>query len=406
VKTTVRWATSSTEAKKSYDAWMTFLDEFNSDSDASGSSENSWLGARPQVRMTGDIWIRMATEIAAVEGTKLAILIATSFAVGAIVVFTGNLVVALLALISLIAIVVTVLAVFTLSGWTLGIVEAISITILVGLSCDFSLHLAEAYSHSSFHGRGNRGKDAVARVGSPIVAAGITTFLAIIPMLGCTIQVLSKFGAIIPVCIVLSLFYSLHLFTPLLMTFGPSGNLRGLLRGLPSVLFRTQARRVMFMFCAAVLLCLVIPSMLAIVRESLVVFIVSVLVIAALIAAWIKVEKSREEQGVVEDDPTVQESRFNREMGGGGDHREAEAPEYRRGPVKLFTSARSSDPDGFFGAPAAHYLGNSVTQSPPESGGRGGGRGRGRGSGRRPDATADGGETEFRALAVMDSSAH
>ena len=66
--------------------------------------------------------------------------------------------------------------------------EAVSITILVGLSCDFSLHLAEAYSHSSFHGRGNRGKDAVARVGSPIFAAGVTTFLAVIPMLGCTIQ--------------------------------------------------------------------------------------------------------------------------------------------------------------------------------------------------------------------------
>jgi len=108
-----------------------------------------------------------------------------------------------------------------------GIVEAVSITILVGLSCDFSLHLAEAYSHSTFHGRGNRGKDAVTRVGSPIFAAAATTFLAVLPLLGCTIQVLAKFGAIIPLCIVLSLLVSLHLFTPLLMTFGPSGNLRG-----------------------------------------------------------------------------------------------------------------------------------------------------------------------------------
>ena len=37
--------------------------------------------------------------------------------------------------------------------------------LVVGLSCDFSLHLAEAYSHSTFHGRGNRGVDAVTRVG-------------------------------------------------------------------------------------------------------------------------------------------------------------------------------------------------------------------------------------------------
>ena len=34
--------------------------------------------------------------------------------------FTGNVVVALLALVSLVAIVVTVLGVFTLAGWTLG----------------------------------------------------------------------------------------------------------------------------------------------------------------------------------------------------------------------------------------------------------------------------------------------
>ena len=37
---------------------------------------------------------------------------------------------------------------------------------------------------------------------------------AVIPMLGCTIQIMYKFGVIIPVCIVLSLFYSLHMFVP------------------------------------------------------------------------------------------------------------------------------------------------------------------------------------------------
>ena len=84
VKSTVPWATASVEAKKSYDAWMAFIDKFN------GEEQDDGLGPRPAVRMTGDVWVRMATEIAAVEGTKLAILIATSFAVGAIVVFTGG----------------------------------------------------------------------------------------------------------------------------------------------------------------------------------------------------------------------------------------------------------------------------------------------------------------------------
>jgi hypothetical protein len=91
VKSTVRWATPSTEAKKSYDAWIAFLDEFNAGGGEGQQNGTSFLGPRPAVRMTGDVWVRMATEIAAVEGTKLTILIATSFAVGAIVVFTAGL---------------------------------------------------------------------------------------------------------------------------------------------------------------------------------------------------------------------------------------------------------------------------------------------------------------------------
>jgi len=132
-KTVVPWATPARTVKKSYDAWRAFLAEFNAglDADAAadaaawGSGAGSGAGGdavlpRPHVRMTGDVWVRMATEIAAVEGTMLAIIIATAFAVGAIVVFTGNVVVALLALVSLLAIVVSVLAVFTLAGWSLG----------------------------------------------------------------------------------------------------------------------------------------------------------------------------------------------------------------------------------------------------------------------------------------------
>ena len=189
---------------------MTFLDEFNAekgggDQGQQGGGGGRTLGPRPRFA-TGDVWVH-GDRIAAVNGVRLSILISAAFAIGSIVVFTGNVVVALLALISLVAIVVTVLAVFTLAGWTLGIIEAVSITILVGLSCDFSLHLAEVASTFS---RGNRGKDAVARVGSPIFAAG-TAFAVIPPGLYHTGA--REFGAIIPACIILSLFYSLHLFT-------------------------------------------------------------------------------------------------------------------------------------------------------------------------------------------------
>merc|ERR1712070_989779 len=39
----------------------------------------------------------------------------------------------------------SVLSFFVLAGWSLGIVEAVSISILLGSSVDYSLHLADAY---------------------------------------------------------------------------------------------------------------------------------------------------------------------------------------------------------------------------------------------------------------------
>lgn len=186
----------------------------------------------------------------------------------------------------------------------MGIVEAVSITILVGLSVDFILHLAEAFTKSPFHARGDRGEDAVARLGAAVSAAGVTTFIAVIPMLGCTVQIMYKFGVIIPVCIVLSLFYSLHMFVPLIMQFGPQGSDMGFLRGLPSIVFRTQARRFSFLFAAGCVACLAIPSTLAIVNENVGTFVVVLLVCTAVLYAWLRVERTKEETGAIPD-PTA-----------------------------------------------------------------------------------------------------
>ena len=293
IKSTTPWNRPAREVAEAYAEWTALLAAFNDRLDET----RAWYQTpMPRARLTGEMFVRMATETAAVEGVRLSIGISAAFAVGSIVVFTGNVAVAILALVALVAVVATVLGIFTVAGWSLGIVEAVSITILVGLSCDFALHLAEAYGQSPFRGRAERGKDAVTRVGSPIVAAGTTTFAAVIPMLGCQIRILNKFGAIIPTCIVLSLFYSLHLFVPLLMIAGPDRGAGGPLRRLPEVLFRTQARRVAFFLCAGTALCLVIPTTLAVVAENFTVFAVAVLGLFAATGFWVYVENNAAER--------------------------------------------------------------------------------------------------------------
>ena len=325
IKSTTPWNRPASEVAEAYAEWTAFLAAFNDRLDES----RAWYQTpMPRARLTGDMFVRMATENAAVEGVRLSIGISTAFAVGSIVVFTGNVAVAVLALVALVSVVATVLGIFAAAGWSLGIVEAVSITILVGLSCDFALHLAEAYSQSPFRGRAERGKDAVTRVGSPIVAAGVTTFAAVIPMLGCQIRILNKFGAIIPTCIVLSLFYSLHLFVPLLMTAGPNRGAEGPLRRLPEVLFRTQARRVAFFLCAGTALCLVIPTTLAVVAENIAAFAVTVLGLFAAMGFWIVAEnivedRARRDADRDEDEDRNEDARvgrgFRNRRGGGGD---------------------------------------------------------------------------------------
>ena len=384
VKTTVPWNQPSKVIGDWYGEWNDFLDDFNADVDNRAFLRNLTTAdvgeylcpanvcAMPSVRLTGEMFVRMATEEAAVSGTVRAIAISTAFAVGSVIIFTGNAVVAFLALVCLVTIIASVLAIFTMAGWTLGIVEAVSITILVGLSVDFILHLAEAFTKSHFHKRGDRGEDAVARLGAPVSAAGITTFIAVIPMLGCTVQIMYKFGVIIPVCIVLSLFYSLHMFVPLLMQFGPQGSDLGFLRGLPSVVFRTPARRFAFLFAAGCIACLAIPSTLAIVYENLGTFVVVFAVASAVLYAWHRVEKTGEETGSIPD-PTSAD-RAGNERGGENGSRDTNG--YARGPERdPFAAGSFRDPFSFSGSSpglppvSGSTLGSALSPGGMEEGG-------------------------------------
>ena len=166
----------------------------------------------------------------------------------------------------MVAIILCVIAILVALGIEFGIVEAISLTILVGISVDFSLHLAEAFTRSHFTHRGLRGVDAVSRVGYPIFSAAVTTLSAVLPMLWCKITILVNFAQIIPLCISASLVYGLHFFAPVLMIVGP--NVPGGGAGkwcchagkLPNVLFATQTRRMIFLIACGLLFGWCLPA--------------------------------------------------------------------------------------------------------------------------------------------------
>ena len=137
--------------------------------------------------------------------------------------FTRDVVLSLLVFASLVFIVVALLGLFWGMQWCIGAMEMITLTILVGLSCDFTLHIAMAYIQKGgvVKKAADRGLMALREIGGPIVASATTTVLACLPMTWCTIQLFVRVGSVLILCMLLSIVTGVFVFAPVLMAFGP-----------------------------------------------------------------------------------------------------------------------------------------------------------------------------------------
>merc|ERR1712196_528300 len=94
----------------------------------------------------------MIVETEAVYGAVVAVAISVGCALCAVVFFTGNIVITLYVGTSIIIIVACLAAVVTfVLQWPFGLIEAISLTVFVGFSVDYVLHMGHAYNESPWH---------------------------------------------------------------------------------------------------------------------------------------------------------------------------------------------------------------------------------------------------------------
>eukprot|EP00039_Didymoeca_costata_P002865 m.63222 g.63222 ORF g.63222 m.63222 type:complete len:1178 (+) comp11570_c0_seq2:321-3854(+) len=125
--------------------------------------------------------------------------------------------------------VVSVMAVFNWIGWGLGAVEAITLSIVVGTSVDYLIHLAEAFvitpnlvTHdNALAARKERVLLALSSIGIPIISSAITTIGSVSILTLCLIGPLRKFGVILTTVTASSLIVTMVLTPALLVTFGP-----------------------------------------------------------------------------------------------------------------------------------------------------------------------------------------
>eukprot|EP00029_Vermamoeba_vermiformis_P000282 TRINITY_DN1030_c0_g1_i4.p1 TRINITY_DN1030_c0_g1~~TRINITY_DN1030_c0_g1_i4.p1 ORF type:complete len:1469 (+),score=345.30 TRINITY_DN1030_c0_g1_i4:97-4503(+) len=179
------------------------------------------LSPKAQAFHTTHAWDIMITEVVAVSGIKWGLIVSAIVALGSILVFTGNIVVSILAIVSVLGNIAVMLGCFWLFGWSLGVVEALSITVLVGLSVDYVIHIAETYNLKYSESRSNKLKHALTSMGFSVMSGSLTTMGAVFILLFCTVQIFVTFGVIIAVNSFLSVVFTLFFFSALLSFMGP-----------------------------------------------------------------------------------------------------------------------------------------------------------------------------------------
>ena len=94
---------------------------------------------------TSEHWVQINTELAAIYGSVYGIIISFVLCSIVVVVLSHNWRIVVSMFLTILGILFTLLALFRVFGWRLGIVEAISLSILVGNSLDYCIHLTEGY---------------------------------------------------------------------------------------------------------------------------------------------------------------------------------------------------------------------------------------------------------------------
>ncbi|XP_029296482.1 protein dispatched homolog 3 isoform X2 [Cottoperca gobio] len=184
---------------------------------------------------TCEHWKQIFMEIIGVESALWSLLLSLAICVAAVSVFTAHPLLLLPVLITILGVICQVVAVMYWLGWEMGAVEAISLSILVGSSVDYCLHLVEGYllagetmistpGHNAEPGaeRQRRTLEAVNHVGVAIVSSAVTTVISTVPLFFCVIVPFAKFGQIVAINTAVSILFTLTVTVAMLACMAPA----------------------------------------------------------------------------------------------------------------------------------------------------------------------------------------
>jgi predicted RND superfamily exporter protein len=171
--------------------------------------------------VAGQSFIEERTVVLLAASTFSGVMLSLVIAFVALVMATDNIAIASLAIINIGGVVLCTIALIVSFGWSLDVIESICITILVGVSVDFIVHFAHAYSESESRKRSDKARVAWTHLGISVVFGGTTTLLATLPLFFTVFEFFSKFGTFLFCAILLALYFSHFPFLVMLTMVGP-----------------------------------------------------------------------------------------------------------------------------------------------------------------------------------------
>jgi MMPL family len=157
-----------------------------------------------------------------VESTVATWFIANGLCLLVILLFTRNLALSLMVMgtISLIFLCLGGI-IFSMFKIPFGAVEALGISIFIGLSANYSLHVVHAYHHAKGDTRAAKVAEAIFAVGGPIVASALSTIGASAFLFGCRTWVFVELGILVCSITTMALLYSMTFLLAWLTLAGP-----------------------------------------------------------------------------------------------------------------------------------------------------------------------------------------
>lgn len=228
-------ASTSGEIRAVYAAWEAATRDAN-EAMARAMREYSRDGAErnvPVVVQACDVWNRLGVEESIRHTAFVSPPVSAAAAAAIMFVATRSFRVTVAALATIAAAVVLMLAALVAVGWEFGVVEELCVTLLIGSSIDYCIHLAVAYAEAEseaarrlegssalLNRRHEKLKLALGHVAPTITGAAVTTAASCAMLLLCQVEVLVKIGATIVANTVVGYALTLLLFSALVATFG------------------------------------------------------------------------------------------------------------------------------------------------------------------------------------------